>query len=344
MGCWAVVIEREQTNEKGLHALLEKLYMGDPNDSDIIPMHQSLFEGENRFGWLYEDAKYEKFSACFGSLIGGHSKRHFKDLLDAKTVKNKNSKLVGKDIKNKADKALKEGKIYLGYWNEFLGKDGKFPSGKTEDDALLHVLSRAQTTINLDQEEEEDDDDDEDNNSTSSEFTTPYMACFILFGPYSKKWGLDIVELFSVDTAAIDAKAKKLKAEKKKTIEIDMDETKDNRGLRAIDAMGMERQRIELGKVQTGIQIRNQETMELQQEFEMTREMYNMAEKQNDEEEMAIHYSAMKKIAKKRSVTSSNHSTSAMKRPKYITPTFVSSISSSSSSSSSSSQLAALRD
>ena len=106
------------------------------------------------------------------------------------------------------------------------GKDGKFPSGKTEDDALLHVLSRAQTTINLDQEE--DDDDDEDNNSTSSEFTTPYMACFILFGPYSKKWGPDIVELFSVDTAAIDAKAKKLKAEKKKTIEIDMDETKDN--------------------------------------------------------------------------------------------------------------------
>ena len=99
VGCWAVVIEREQTNEKGLHALLEKLYMGDPNDSDIIPMHQSLFEGENRFGWLYEDAKYEKFSACFGSLIGGHSRRHFKDLLDAKTIKNKNSKLVAEASK-----------------------------------------------------------------------------------------------------------------------------------------------------------------------------------------------------------------------------------------------------
>ena len=86
VGCWAVVIERDQTNEKGLHALLEKVYMGDPNDTDIIPMHQSLFEGNNRFGWLYEDAKYEKFSACFRSLIGGHSKRHFKDLvLDARS-------------------------------------------------------------------------------------------------------------------------------------------------------------------------------------------------------------------------------------------------------------------
>ena len=81
VGSWAVGIERHQTNEKGLHALLERLYMGDPNDTDIKPMHQSLFEGEYRFGWLYEDAKYEKFSASFGSLIGGHKKRHFKDLL-----------------------------------------------------------------------------------------------------------------------------------------------------------------------------------------------------------------------------------------------------------------------
>ena len=46
VGCWAIVIVRDQTNEKGLHALLEKLYMGGPNDTDIIPMHQSLFEGE----------------------------------------------------------------------------------------------------------------------------------------------------------------------------------------------------------------------------------------------------------------------------------------------------------
>ena len=38
VGCWAIVIEREQTNEKGLHALLEKLYLGDPNDGDITPM------------------------------------------------------------------------------------------------------------------------------------------------------------------------------------------------------------------------------------------------------------------------------------------------------------------
>ena len=86
-----------------------------------------------------------------------------------------------------------------------------------------------QSTINLDGEDEEDDDNDEENGECS-DFTTPYMACFILFGPYSRKWGQEIVELFSVDTAAIDAKAKKVKIEKRKCIEIDVDPTRDNRG------------------------------------------------------------------------------------------------------------------
>ena len=96
-----------------------------------------------------------------------------------------------------------------------MGKDGKFPSGKNEDDALTHVLMRVQNTINFDREDDDDDDEDHDNSSTSHEFTTPYMVCFILFGPYSKRWGLEFVELFSADTAAIDAKARKLKADKK---------------------------------------------------------------------------------------------------------------------------------
>ena len=55
----------------------------------------------------------------------------------------------------------------MGYWNKFLGKDSKFRSGKSGNDVLLHVLSRVQTTINLDQEVEEDDEDDENNNSSS---------------------------------------------------------------------------------------------------------------------------------------------------------------------------------
>ena len=136
IACWAVVIEKDQTNEKGLYSLLEKLYLGDVNDDDTIAMHESFYDGEGRFQYMYEDQKGEKFALCFGPVIGGLSKRHFREYLDAKTVKTKNSKLVGRDIKLKADKALLEGKKYLAYWNEFLGKDGKFPSGKNEDDAM----------------------------------------------------------------------------------------------------------------------------------------------------------------------------------------------------------------
>ena len=70
-----------------------------------------------------------------------------------------------------------------------MGKDGKFPSGKNEDDALAHVLSRIQVHANLDQEEDDDDDEEEEDNS-SQEFSTPYMPCFLLYSPYGRKWGL----------------------------------------------------------------------------------------------------------------------------------------------------------
>ena len=231
IACWAVVIEKDQTNEKGLYSLLEKLYLGDVNDDDTIAMHESFYDGDGRFQYMYEDQKGEKFALCFGPVIGGLSKRHFREYLDAKTVKTKNSKLVGRDIKLKADKALKEGKKYLAYWNEFLGKDGKFPSGKNEEDAMNYVLSKVQQGTNTDQEEDEDDENEDDN--SPSDFSTPYMASYMLYGPYSRTWGLDICELFSVDTSAIDEKSKKKrmeKMEKKKSIDVDIDATKDNRG------------------------------------------------------------------------------------------------------------------
>ena len=91
---------------------------------------------------------------------------------------------MGKDIKLKADKALLEGKKYLGYWTEFMGKDGKFPSGKNEDDALAHVLSRIQVHADLDQEEDDDNEEEEDN--SSQEFSIPHI---LLYRSYSRKWG-----------------------------------------------------------------------------------------------------------------------------------------------------------
>ena len=51
-----------------------------------------------------------------------------------------------------------------------------------------------------------------------------------MYGPYSWKLWLNAVELFSVDAAAIDEKAKKNKAEKKKNVEQPIDENREIRG------------------------------------------------------------------------------------------------------------------
>ena len=95
---------------------------------------------------------------------------------------------MGKDIKLKADKALLEGKKYLSYWTEFMGKVGKFPSGKNEDDALAHVLSRIQVLADLEDlhHQEEDDDNEEEEDNSSQEFSIPHI---LLYRSYSRKWG-----------------------------------------------------------------------------------------------------------------------------------------------------------
>ena len=54
---------------------MESLYLGDQDDDDIVPMHSALYDRDGRFQYLYEDQKNEKIAACFGSLIGGLSKR-----------------------------------------------------------------------------------------------------------------------------------------------------------------------------------------------------------------------------------------------------------------------------
>ena len=101
-------------------------------------------------------------------------------------------------------------------------------------------------------------------------------------------------------------------------------------GIRAADAA--DSQLIELGKVQTGNQTRSQETIELQQEFDMAEKMYQMAEKLGDKEEMASNHDTMKQILKKRKMMSSINTGTAPKKTWNTTPS--SAVSSSSSSSS----------
>ena len=77
IACWAVVIEKDQSNEKGLYSLLEKLYLGDVNDDDTIAMHESFYDGEGRFQYMYEDQKgenqkvnwYSQYSTTIAYLV-----------------------------------------------------------------------------------------------------------------------------------------------------------------------------------------------------------------------------------------------------------------------------------
>ena len=62
----------------------------------------------------------------------------------------------------------------------------------------------------------------------------------------------------------------------------------------------MERQRIDMGSQQIGIQIRNQKAVELPQEFQMASTLYRMAESLNDNEEINNQFKLLKTISKKR--------------------------------------------
>jgi hypothetical protein len=101
----------------------------------------------------------------FGRLIGNIAKRHI-PLSKLKSANlNSVNPLEPRTIKAQFEKVHAEGKKMLGYWNEFL-VDGKFPSGKNEDDALAFCIWRLYTDTNevaIDiASDDEDDHDGED--------------------------------------------------------------------------------------------------------------------------------------------------------------------------------------
>ena len=93
---------------------------------------------------------------------------HDKPILGQTNFGKKHKEMDGKAIKRKAEETLRRCKKYYGYWKEFLVLD-QFPSGKDEDDALKHVISREfnDQRIHTGEIESEDDEEGEEESSDS---------------------------------------------------------------------------------------------------------------------------------------------------------------------------------
>ena len=94
--------------------------------------------------------------------ISGLSRSSIEEVIRCPTLSGK-KRINGRQLLYKAKIALRESKILLAYWNEFV-KNG-MPSGMTEVDALKYVVQRAfeeKTGENDEGDEEEDDNEEEE--------------------------------------------------------------------------------------------------------------------------------------------------------------------------------------
>jgi alkylhydroperoxidase/carboxymuconolactone decarboxylase family protein YurZ len=146
------------------------------------------------------------------------------------------------------------------------------------------------------------EDEEEEKEKVGSVSDTPYLAAFLLYGPYGvAKWNLDICELFSVDTQGIDNKNNMKKKEKKQlNNDNDLDLTKNIIGKKTDNSVSDYRYALE--RNQLDIQSRNQTTMELQQGFEMAEKMFSLGERLNDREMMDENLKSMIAITRKRNL------------------------------------------
>jgi hypothetical protein len=153
-----------------------------------------------------------------------------KQILGQSNFGKNHKEIDGKAIKKKAEETLRRCKKYYGYWKEFLVLD-QFPSGKDEDDALKHVISREfnDNKIHTGEIESEDEEEDDDNDSSDSDDNTDtavttvktssssiveappekYLPLdfltFMLMGPWGKaKHNLDVCPLIAGDARDYD--------------------------------------------------------------------------------------------------------------------------------------------
>jgi hypothetical protein len=129
-------------------------------DEDHQGVVQNFLDGRGRFEVLWDNGRIVQ---GYGHLSG--LRRDSIDLSIRNATLRGDHILSGRQILEKAKDVLCESKKYLAYWMEFLIK-GEMPSGKTEVDALKHVMRRAQEETSCEIEP--------DNESAGDYFTLNY--------------------------------------------------------------------------------------------------------------------------------------------------------------------------
>ena len=119
---------------------LHRYYHGDGDDQIG---HVGMFlNGQGRYAVLWETMNCDNcdmIAEGFGP-ISGISRRSIEEVVRCPTLSGK-KEIDGGQLISEAKIDLKEAKILLSYWHEFI-KNG-MPSGKDEMDALKYVLNRA---------------------------------------------------------------------------------------------------------------------------------------------------------------------------------------------------------
>lgn len=139
-----------------------RYYHGDGGDH--IGQVGLLLNGNGRFKVLWEDGKIKP---GFG-VLSGVTKEAVKDIINHPTLSNRTKRIDGRQLLLKAKAAIRESKILLAYWTDYT-RNGGFPSGKNEEDALLFCTESVSTenSKNLEKEEDTEEEDDEDQPAVS---------------------------------------------------------------------------------------------------------------------------------------------------------------------------------
>ena len=101
---------------------------------------RSSIEWQWKIQILWEDGQIK---AGFW-ILSGASKEAVKDIINQPTLTGGRKRIDGRQLLAKAKAAIKESKILLAYWTDYT-KNGGFPSGKNEEDALLFCTESVST-------------------------------------------------------------------------------------------------------------------------------------------------------------------------------------------------------
>lgn len=145
-----------------------RFYHGDGGDH--IGQVGLLLNGSGRYKVLWED---DRIKPGFG-ILTGVSKEAVKDIINQPTLAGGRKRITGRQLLAKAKASIKESKVLLAYWSDFT-KNGGFPSGKNEEDALLFCIESVSTEHQQNMEKEdgtEDDEEDEEHPISQSRVST----------------------------------------------------------------------------------------------------------------------------------------------------------------------------